>query len=78
MAVKLGDVEFDRRHMIGWGVHGTVVLYGTFKGDQPVAVKRFITRHLDQNTKDFAIYRRLRHDNILRLLDIASDKTGFT
>ena len=78
MAVRVGDIELDRRQMIGWGPNGTVVLRGTLKGGQPVAVKRFITKQLKWNAKEFEIYRTRDHENVLRLYNVAEDDTGFT
>lgn len=78
MAVKVDDIEFDRRQMIGWGPNGTVVLRGTFKAGQAVAVKRLITKQLKQDADQFQLYRKLDHDNILRLHHVASDQAGFT
>lgn len=79
MAVKVGDIEFDRRLMIGWGPNGTVVLRGNLKdAQQPVAVKRYITKQLKWNANEFELYRKEEHDNILRLYHITSDQSGFT
>lgn len=77
--IRVGEIEFDRRHMIGWGPSGTVVLRGTFKGQQPVAVKRFITKQLNWNANEFELYRKEDHANVLRLYHFASaDRSGFT
>jgi len=80
MAVRVGDIQFDRRQMIGWGPSGTVVLRGSVKGgQQPAAVKRFITKQLKWNANEFKLYRKEDHANILRLYHLASDNlTGFT
>lgn len=78
MTVKVGDIEFDRRQMIGWGPRGTVVFRGTLKGGQSVAVKRFISKQLKWNAEELELFRKEDHDNILRLHHAASDGTGFT
>lgn len=76
--VKVGDIEFDRRHMIGWGPNGTIVLRGSLKGGQSVAVKRFITKQLKWNVKEFEHFQKEDHVNILRVYHTATDLAGFT
>lgn len=76
MVSRVGDIVFDRRSMMGWGPTGTVVLRGTY-GDEPVAVKRFISRHLKLDAGDFQTYRSDYHVNILPLLDVTTF-SGFT
>ncbi|KAK4036503.1 serine/threonine-protein kinase/endoribonuclease IRE1 [Daphnia magna] len=79
MAAKVGDIEFDRRQIIGWGPNGTVVLRGRLNGaQQPVAVKRYLTKQLKWNASEFELYRKEDHHNILRLYDVTSDQSGFT
>ena len=79
MVSRLGDMVFDRRLMIGWGPTGTVVLRGTFGGEEeePVAVKRFISRQLKLDAGDFETYRTNFHVNILQLHDVVNFG-GFT
>lgn len=77
--VKVGDIEFDRRMMIGWGPNGTVVLRGSLKGSgRSVAVKRFISTQVKWNAKEFDHYQNEDHVNILKLYHKATDSAGFT
>ena len=82
MAGKVDDIRFDRRQVIGWGPDGTIVLKGTWGGDdgveRPVAVKRFLTRQLKLNTFEFDLYRMSEHANIVQLYRVASSEKGFT
>ena len=82
MAGKVDDIRFDRREVIGWGPDGTVVLRGTWGGDggvqQPVAVKRFMTRQAKFNTFEFDLYRMSENANIAQLYRVASSEKGFT
>lgn len=74
MASQVGDVLFDRREIIGWGPTGTVVLRGTW-GQEPVAVKRFLTAPL--KILDDHQLAQCDHVNILKLYDVITLK-GFT